>query len=144
MPMITSVVPRLVLDGADRAIAFYQQALGAELVERFTGPGDLVVHAELRVGDHRIAVKDADEVDSSATTLGGSPVLFMLDVSDADAVATALEAAGATVVFPLDDADYGYRQARLRDPFGLSWMVSQRIEALSPAQTQDRLDAELR
>ena len=37
--MITSVIPRLVLDGADRAIAFYQQALGAELLERFTGPG---------------------------------------------------------------------------------------------------------
>ena len=42
MPMITSVIPRLVLDGADRAIAFYQQTLGAELVEHFTGPGDRV------------------------------------------------------------------------------------------------------
>jgi uncharacterized glyoxalase superfamily protein PhnB len=144
MSMITSVVPRLVLDGADRAIAFYQEALGAELVERFTGPGDRVVHAELRVGDQRMAVKDADEVDASATALGGSPVLFMLDVPNADAVAAALVEAGATVVFPLDDADYGYRQARLRDPFGLSWMVSQRIEALSPAQTQERLNAELR
>jgi uncharacterized glyoxalase superfamily protein PhnB len=144
MPMITSVIPRLVLDGADRAIAFYQQALGAELVERFTGPGGRVVHAELRVGDQRIAVKDADEVDVAATTLGGSPVLFMLDVPDADAVAAAFEEAGATVVFPLADADYGYRQARLRDPFGLSWMVSQRLETLHPAQTQARLDTELR
>ena len=47
-------------------------------------------------------------------------------------------------MFPIADADYGYRQARLRDPFGLSWMVSQRIESLTPAQTQERLDAELR
>ena len=104
----------------------------------------MVVHAELRVGEYRIAVKDADDVDASAVALGGSPVLFMLDVPDADAAATALERAGATVVFPLSDADYGYRQARLRDPFGLSWMVSQRLEALTPAQTQQRLDAELR
>jgi PhnB protein len=143
MSTITTVIPRLVLDGADRAIAFYQQALGAELLERFTGPGDVVVHAELRLGEYRIAVKDADDVDRSAAALGGSPVLFMLDVPDADAVAAALERAGATVVFPLADADYGYRQARLRDPFGLSWMVSQRIEALTPEQTQERLDAEL-
>lgn len=132
MSTITTVIPRLVVDGADRAIAFYQEALGAELVERVTGRGDTVVHAELRIGDHRIAVKDADDVDASASVLGGSPVLFMLDVVDADAAAAALEQAGAIVVFPLADADYGYRQARLRDPFGLSWMVSQRASP-SPA-----------
>lgn len=130
MTTITDVLPRLVVDGADRAIAFYRQALGAELHERFTGPTGAVVHAEIRVGPHRLAIKDADDVDPSTATLGGSPVLFMLEVDDADTVGVALEQAGATVVFPIDDAEHGYRQGRLRDPFGFGWIVSQRTEDL--------------
>ncbi|MBA3248946.1 MAG: hypothetical protein H0T66_01225 [Geodermatophilaceae bacterium] len=64
-------------------------------------------------------------------------------VSDADAVAAAMIAAGARVIFPVSDQSYGYRQGRLEDPFGFQWMLSQDIEELTAEQTQARLDADL-
>jgi uncharacterized glyoxalase superfamily protein PhnB len=48
------------------------------------------------------------------------------------------------VVIPVSDSSYGYRQGRLADPFGFQWMVSQDIEELTDAQTQERLDADAR
>lgn len=138
-----AVVARLVLAGADRAIDFYQRALGAELTSRYTAPNGSVVHAELRVGESLLTLKDEDDMDKSATALGGSPVIFMLVVEDADAVAASLLQAGATVVIPVSDSSYGYRQGRLADPFGYQWMVSQDIEELTDVQTQERLDADL-
>lgn len=121
--------PRLVVAGADRAIDFYRNAFDAELVSRYTGPDGSVVHAELCIGERSITVKDEDDVDRSTAAFGGSPVLFMLDVHDPDAVAAALEAAGANVIFPVQDSDYG-RGGRLEDPFGFQWMV------MRPAETE--------
>ncbi len=141
--MIGTVLPRLVVRGADEAIDFYRRAFDAELTERFTAPDGSVVHAELRIGESLVTLKDEDEVDRSATSYGGSPVLLMLAVSDADAVAAAMEQAGARVIFPVGDQSYGYRQGRLEDPFGYQWLLSQDIEELTPEQTQDRLDSEL-
>lgn len=141
--MIGAVLPRLVVRGADAAIDFYQRALGAELQSRHTAPGGSVVNADLRIGESKLTLKDEDGVDRSATSYGGSPVLLMLTVSDADAVAAAMVAAGARVIFPVSDMSYGYRQGRLEDPFGLQWMLSQDIEELTPEQTQARRDDDL-
>jgi len=139
----TTVTARLVIDGADRAIAYYQQALGAELGERFTGPDGKVVHAELTIGATKIAIKDEDGVDSSATTLGGSAIILQLDVDEADAVGKALVDGGGTVIFVIGDTTYGYRQGRIADPFGFHWLVSQQIEELSDDEVQTRLDVGL-
>lgn len=127
--------PRLVVRGADEAIAFYRRAFGAELVERYTAPDGTVVHALLRAGAAVWAVKDADEYDPP------TPTIQALYVSDADAVGAALEAAGATVRFPIADHPYGERGGRFTDPFGHQWMVSQRTEDLTPEEVQERTRA---
>ena len=62
-------------------------------------------------------------------------MILALDVDNADAVADAMLAAGAAVVFPIHDAEYGERGGRLADPFGHLWMISQRIEDLSPRRS---------
>lgn len=118
-----TVTPKLVVDGADRAIEFYRQALGAEPLERHTGPDGKIFYAGLRVGGSMLAIKDADQYDPATTGI------FTLEVADADAAGKALEQAGATVVFPIDDQEYGWRQGRLADPFGNQWIVSQQLDA---------------
>lgn len=123
-----TLMPRLVVAGADKAIEFYRDAFGAELVNRHTGPDGSVVHAEVRIGPSRFSIKDEDGTDRSPATLGGSPVLFTLDVDDAYAVAAAMERAGAAVMFAVGDTTYGYRQGRLTDPSGFQWIISQTIE----------------
>lgn len=131
-PTLTRLYARLVVSDGPRAIDFYRTALGAEEIERYTSPEGKIVHAMLRLGGADIAVKDADGNDPAPDTLGGSPVIMALDVSDADAVAEAMLRGGASVVYPVADQDYGQRGGRLADPFGHLWMISRTIEELTP------------
>jgi PhnB protein len=139
MKDILGLHPRLVVEGADAALAFYSAALGGEVTERYTMDGR-VVHAMVTAGPIRFAVKDAGDGDP-APSGGGVSVIMSLDVSDADAVAERMLAAGATVIFPVSDHDYGDRAGRLADPFGHQWMIAQHTEPLTPDKVQARLDA---
>ncbi|MHA6796882.1 VOC family protein [Pseudonocardia bannensis] len=140
MTDILDLYPRLVVDDGDGACAFYAAALGAETIERYTDPDGRIVHAMLRAGPIRFAVKDADGYDPAPAT-GGVSVIMALYVSDADAVADRMVAAGATVVFPVADQPYGERGGRLSDPYGHLWMIAQQTERLTPEQIQTRTDA---
>jgi PhnB protein len=125
---VTRMYPRLVVADAAGAIDFYVTAFGATEIARHTGPDEKIVHAELVVGGRTLAVKDEGDGDPAPTTLGGSPVIIALDVSDADAVGEAMVEAGATVVYPIQDWSYGSRGGRLADPYGHLWMISHEIE----------------
>lgn len=140
MTEIQQFYPRLVVDGADDAIAFYARAFGAELVERYTGPGGKVVHALLRAGAAVWAVKDADGYDQ-APGAGAAPVILALYVADPDAVAEAIVDGGGTVLVEVDDHDYGDRAGRLADPFGHVWMIAARTGDLTPDEIQTRTSA---
>ena len=137
MTEILELYPRLVVDGADAALAFYTAAFGGEVAERYTDPDGRVVHAMVAAGPVRFAVKDADGYDP-APTAGGVPVIIALYVSDPDAVADRMVDGGATVLFPVADQPYGERGGRLADPFGHLWMLARRTEDLTPAQIQAR------
>ena len=139
MTQILGLQPRLVVDDAEAALAFYVAAFDGEVTERYTMDGR-VVHSLVVAGPVRFAVKDAGDGDAAPGD-GGTPVIMSLDVSDADTVAERMLAAGATVVFPVADHDHGDRGGRLRDPSGHQWMVSQHSESLSPDEIQTRLDA---
>ena len=139
MTQILGLHARLVVDDADAALAFYVAAFDGEVTERYTMDGR-VVHSLVVAGPVRFAVKDAGDGDA-APGHGGTAVIMSLDVSDADAVAERMLAAGATVIFPVADHDYGDRGGRLRDPFGHQWMLAQHAEDLTPDEIQSRLDA---
>lgn len=137
---IMGFYPRLVVSDGAAAIDFYRAGLGAEERVRYTDPAGKIVHAELALAGATIAVKDEGGGDPAPTSLGGAPVIISLDVADADAAADRLVAAGAHVVYPVDDRAHGKRDGRLVDPFGHLWIVSQLVEQLSPAEVQRRLD----
>lgn len=140
MTDIHMIYPRLVVDGADDAIAFYGRAFGAELVERYTDGSGRVVHALLRAGPAVWAVKDADPVDR-APSGGAAPVILALYVADPDAVADAIVDGGGAVIFDVDDHEYGERGGRLSDPFGHVWMIAARTADLTPDEIQTRTAA---
>ncbi len=124
---ITELAPRLVVRGAAQAIEFYAAALGAVERERFTDETGRIVHAAISIAGFAVAVKDEDETDPAPGTLGGTPVILTLTVTDAVPTSEAMVAAGATVVFPVSDHGYGYLDGRLADPFGHLWILSQRL-----------------
>ena len=127
---LRTVTPRLVVaDGLD-AIGFYRDAFGAELVdEPFVGPDGEVVHAEIRIGDSVVMLTEERPPGGAPPA---QPTAIMATYwPDVDAAWARALAAGADVLFPLEDQFYGERGGRVRDPFGQQWMMSQRTETLA-------------
>lgn len=133
--------PRLVVSDADAALAFYQDALGAERLERFTDQSGRVVHAAMRIG--RSVFTMTQEVAawglSSPDASSGSGVLLHLTVPDPDATADKMIARGGRTVIAIEDRPYGKREGRVLDPFGHAWILSKTIEHLSDDEIGKRL-----
>ena len=110
--------PRLVVIGAAKAIDYYAHVFGAEEIARHADPSGKIVHAELAIGEARMTLKDEDATDLAPPSVGGSPVLMMLDVEDADAVAGRMVAGGGTILSPVGDsgAGRGGRRSAWRTP----------------------------
>jgi len=135
-----SVTPYLSIRGAAEAIEFYKKAFGAREIMRMPGPGGLVGHAEIRIGDSRIML--ADEFAAmdflSPKTRGGTTVTIHLYMKDVDTAVARASAAGAKVVRPVQDQFYGDRTGSLEDPFGHVWHIATHKEDLSIAELKRR------
>ena len=118
---VPKLYPRLVVDDAAAAIDFYTTAMGATEIERHADGDGRIAHAELRFGATPVAVKDSG-IDPSPAKLGGTPVIMALETDNPDGLAEAMQAAGATVLYPIEDHEYG-RGGRLADPWGHQWML---------------------
>ena len=138
-----AVSPYLIVDGAARALAFYEQAFGATEIFRHTAPNGRIGHAEVRIGDTVIMLADEfpDLGAWAPRKFGGSPVRLHLYVENVDAVAARAIAAGATVKSPVADQFYGDRMGTLEDPFGHTWYVTTHIEDVPPDELERRAKA---
>src|SRR4051795_12770109 len=123
------ITPHLVVQGAERAAAFYRDAFGAEELSRIPTPDGRLMSVQLRIGDSLMHL--ADEFPEMGVlappAIGGTPVVLALDVADAEAVFAQAVAAGAAVRQPLADMFWGDRHGQLEDPFGHRWNVSQHL-----------------
>ena len=139
----TSAIPYLICRGAAKAIEFYQKAFGATVVLRMDGPGGVVGHAEMRIGQALFML--ADEFPQmgavSPQTTGGSPVSVYVYVPDVDAFAKRAEAAGAKITRPVTTQFYGDRSFGLEDPFGHKWGFATHVEDVSEEETRRRAAA---
>lgn len=121
--------PHIVVRGADRAAAFYREAFAAQELARIPVPDGRLMSVQLRIGETVLHVADEfPEMDVLAPqSIGGTPVVLALQVTDA---ATAFEravACGAAIRQPLADMFWGARHGQLEDPFGYRWIVTQHL-----------------
>jgi PhnB protein len=135
-----TVTPYLIVSGAARALDFYKKAFGATELMRMPGPGDKIMHAEIKVGDSPIMLADEfpERNIRGPQALGGSPVGIMLYVPDVDTVFNRTVAAGAKVDMPLANQFYGDRSGSVIDPFGHKWTISTHVEDVPPAEMEKR------
>jgi PhnB protein len=135
------VSPYLVVDGAQKAIEFYVNVLGATERMRMPGPDGRIAHAELEVGDSLIMLADEfpDMGAKAPAAFGGSPVSIMVYVDDVDATYNKATEAGATEVRPLENQFYGDRSATFDDPFGHRWTIATHVEDVSPEEMGRRM-----
>ena len=75
------ITPHIVVQGAERAVAFYRDAFGAEEVSRIPVPDGRLMSVQLRIGDGLLHI--ADEVPEMGVlappSIGGTPVVLALD-----------------------------------------------------------------
>ena len=129
-----AVRPKLVLRDAAGALDWYARTLGATEVVRFAAGGS-VVFAEIEVLGTRVTLKDPDEHDPPSVP---GPLLDAL-VDAPDALAEAIVGAGGEWVFEVHERPWGGRWGRVRDPFGVQWLLQQ-PDTASPEEIQALLD----
>ena len=111
----------LTVDDFDAAVALYRDALGLpEVADWSSDQGRVLLldagRATLELFDERQAAM-VDDLEVGRRVSG--KVRFALQVSDADATAAVLTAAGATAVADAVDSPWGDRNVRVAAPDGM-------------------------
>jgi uncharacterized glyoxalase superfamily protein PhnB len=113
---------------ADKALAWLTQAFGFVEHAAYRDPQGKVMHAELKFGNGMIMLgpEQKGEFGKRFMTLpkdagGRNTQSVYCIVDNADAHHAQAVAAGADIVMPLKDEDYGGRGYSARDPEGHVW-----------------------
>lgn len=122
--MSANIIPALRYRDADAGVEFLRSAFGAEEKEIHRDEDGVIRHAELRLDGGLVMVGQA----AQEGWLGGEParplastVSLYVIVEAPDAHHERAVAAGAKVVRPLEDTEYGSREYSVRDPEGNLW-----------------------
>lgn len=124
------IFPALRFGNASRMVDWLQEAFGFRVHACHKAEDGSIAHAELALGSSMIMVGQTRD-DAFAKFVGepngpGGKTLYVA-VADVDAAFRRAEAAGATIVEPLTERDYGSREFICRDPednvwcFGTYW-----------------------
>ncbi len=136
-----TITPHLVVRGADKAIEFYKNAFGAQVLGVHHTPDGKVMHAGLKIGDSHLML--ADEFPGmgscqSPQTLGGTSATINIYTENVDQLFNRAVAAGATVTMPLANQFWGDRYGQVKDPFGHTWALGQHVEDVAPEEMEQR------
>lgn len=131
----STVIPALRYRDAPAAIEWLCSVLGFTRHAVYEGAGGVINHAELALGRGMIMLGSMKENEQGKDDehgrrfktpgdMGGVETSSAyIVVPDADAVYARAQAAGATIVRPLQDMEYGRREFTVSDPEGHSWSV---------------------
>ena len=118
-----TIFPILRYDDARGAIRWLCAAFG--FVEVFSVPesGEVVRHAQLRLGTNVIMLGSTRPDDGMASphVVGGATQALSVYVEDLDAHYERARSAGAEIASPPRATDFGSREYHVRDPEGHPW-----------------------
>ena len=116
--MTPTMYPYLSYRDAASALRFLEEAFGFTTTVRWDAPDDTVQHAEVTFGDGALMMGTAEH---QSALLEGTSVGQGVYVEDIDAHFERAQAAGARVVYPPEDTEWGTRRYRVLDPEGYEW-----------------------
>ena len=108
-----SIVPYFTYADPHAAIDFLERAFGLERVQVMDAQDGSLMHAELRHGEGVVMLGQGEAPR-------GSPGVYLV-VADVDAHHARAAGAGAGIVYPPEDTEFGTRRYRARDPEGHEW-----------------------
>lgn len=129
-----ALTPHLFVRAVPEATDFYRKAFGAVELFRNVLPDGTILFIELAMGDARLLIsEESPNLNALApATIGGCPMLLLLEVDDVDDLARRAIFAGAEVEMPVREMFFGERYGIVVDPFGYRWALSTRREQLTP------------
>ncbi len=141
-PGFHTLTPHLTVRDADKALEFYKNALGAEILNVARMPDGKVLHASLRIGDSMLMLNDEfpEMGGLSPLSTGGTGVTIHIYTEDVDAAFNRAVSAGAQVKMPLMDQFWGDRYGMVADPFGHNWSLATHIKDMSQEEMQREQD----
>jgi uncharacterized glyoxalase superfamily protein PhnB len=115
-----TIAPYIIVPRAGEFIEFLTNAFaGTERFRVGREPGsELIMHAEVAIGNSIIELADANE------QIPAAPMTIHLYVDDADSFFARAIDAGATSIYAVGDHVSGDRQGAVRDPFGNLWYIA--------------------
>ena len=137
-PGFHTLTPHLTVRDADKALEFYKNALGAEVLQVARMPDGKVIHASLKIGDSMLMLNDEfpEYGGLSPLSTGGTGVTIHIYIENVDAAFDRAVSAGAQVKMPLMDQFWGDRYGVVADPFGHKWSLATRVKDMSPEEMQ--------
>jgi PhnB protein len=134
------VSPYLIVDGGEKALAFYEKVFGATVRMRMPGPDGRIGHAELQLGSGVIMLADEHPEMGirGPKAFGGTGMTVSVYVEDVDAVFGRAIEAGAKAIRPVANQFYGDRSGQFEDPFGHQWSVATHVADVSPEEMAKR------
>jgi len=130
-----TVTPYLAVQGAGKLFDFLKNGLEAKEVYRMAMPDGKIMHAEVRIGDSKVMLGEAQ--DPSKVT----PANLYVYVNDCDASYKRALHAGATAVREPADQFYGDRSGTVKDAFGNYWSFATHKEDVPPDEMKRRAEA---
>ncbi len=110
-----TITPYFSYRDAKAAIAFLERAFGFETVQAFDGDDGRLVHGEMRYGGGVVMLGSIEDAPSPT-----APGVYVV-VNDVDAHYETAKAAGAVIVYPPEDTEFGTRRYRAKDLEGYEW-----------------------
>ena len=127
MADVPTVIPFVRYEDAPKAIEWLKQAFGFEEQIVYPGENGTILHAELGFGNGVIMIGSASNEASrrmsmtTARQAGGSTIGVYAHVDDVDGHFERAKAAGAEVINPPADQEYGAREYAVKDLEGNVW-----------------------
>ncbi|MGB6973487.1 MAG: VOC family protein [Terracidiphilus sp.] len=123
-PLKTTLAPMLSVRRSAQAVEFYKSAFGVEELFRLDGDdGSVLAQLSLGASEFWVAEESPEHLNFSPDALEGSTARMVLVTEDPNALFRQAVAAGARVIWPVEDQHYGWRVGRLVDPFGHHWEI---------------------
>jgi PhnB protein len=119
----TTFVPVLSINSGITDIEFYKKAFDATELWRLNNPDSTVHVAAFAINGTVFRLHEEGARSLSPDKAGSTTVTIGLMVDDVHAVVEQAVSAGAIVLSPVIDYEYGYRQGEIKDPFGHHWLI---------------------
>lgn len=118
--MRPNIFPTLRYHNARAAIDWLIQAFAFTPHAEHAGPGDTIAHAELGCGPSTVGISSVTGETADNPWSGVRQAIYVV-VPDPDAHHDRATRAGAEIIMPLRDMEYGSREYGARDPGGHLW-----------------------